>query len=449
MKIKLNLGILLLGSILYSEVAISAIACNNMQNSTEVYYVNGIRNTEDDANDSLKLIKQAYEVKLKATYPYDDIKYKLAYNETYKDYGNIGDWFNDDKELHRLKQQENSIYFPNVSFWNYPKLVRKWKEREEAFKNKSRCTACDATEYWYYHKQYHDITLNLEEIENRCKPPKPAPDPNKTIRDTFSKHLTLYQNALNHGKRIILIAHSQGNLFANMAIRQLRPKYTKNVGMIGLGSVAGYWHSGTFYYTAYLDYAVNGFRATFYKILPGNINNRSTRHSFNYGYFSKEKPSRAKVDEKIHYYLKTLEQPKPIFQLGALMVTLTWEGNTDVDLHIREPNGTKVLYSNKTGNFGTIDVDNTRGKGPEHYVVPCSSQIEGEYEIGVNYFSGTGVENVKVQITSENGDSKIFAKKLETANGVNGNTAPVKVAKVKVYKDSNGKYIYQITNLGE
>lgn len=416
-----------MGSILYSEVAISAIACNNMQNSTEVYYVNGIANTKSDANDSLKMIKQAYEVKLKATYPYDDIKYKLAYNETYN-------FFNDYDELKKQKWYEHQIYF----------------------KNKSRCINCDDYEYWYQHKLFHDITKNLDEINDRCIPP--PPNPAVTIRQTFAKHITLYKNALNHGKRIILISHSQGNLYANMALRELRPKYTKNIGMIGLGNVAGYKYSNTFYYTSHDDAVVNLFRAQPYNILPGNIKNyttwgilgeRSDFHNFYKGYFREKIPSRAKVDEKIHYYLKTLEQPKPIFQLGALMVTLTWEGNTDVDLHIREPNGTKVLYSNKTGNFGTIDVDNTTGKGPEHYVVPCSSQIEGEYEIGVNYFSGTGVENVKVQITSENGDSKIFAKKLETANGVNGNSAPVKVAKVKVYKDSNGKYIYQITNLGE
>lgn len=449
MKIKFSFLFLLIGSF-FSEIALSSIACNNLKNSTKVYYINGIDNEESYALKMLREIRKAYANKLAKEYPLDSISYELAYNETYNSFKKYGGIHHDYDELKKQKWHEQQIYF----------------------ENKSRCINCDAYEYWYQHKLFSDVTKNIDEINERCIPP--APNPTETIHKTFSKHITMYKNDLDHGKRIILIAHSQGNLYANMALRKLRPKYTKNIGMIGLGSVAGYQYSNTFYFTSLDDAVVNLFRgepykaefdwSTFtltvipYKVLPGNIKNykiwgslgeRSNFHNFYTGYFRNKIPSRAKVDEKMHYYLKTLEQPKPILQLGALMVTLTWEGKTDVDLHVQEPNGTKVFYSNKTGSFGTIDVDNTTGKGPEHYVVPCSSKIEGEYEIAINYFSGNNPEKAKIHITSENGDSQIFEKTLKKAKGANGNSAPVKVAKVKVFRNSSNKYVYQITSLGE
>lgn len=449
MKVKI-IFLFFLCSFGFFKVAFSEIACNNIKNSTSVYYINGINNTEDYAAKMLEKIQEEYSAKLAKEYPLDKISFALAYNETYNDFKKYGGIHHDYDELKKQKWYEQQIYF----------------------KNKNRCVNCDDYEYWYQHKLFHDVTKNLDEINDRCIPP--APDPAETIRKTFAKHTTFYKNDLEHGKRIILIAHSQGNLYANMALRELRPKYTKNVGMIGLGSVAGYQYSNTFYYTSHDDIVVNLFRnepykiefdwstlsgrILYYKILPGNIKNynvwgslgeRSDFHEFYSGYFRQKIPSRAKVDEKMHYYLKTLEQPKPILQLGALMVTLTWDNNTDVDLHIKEPNGTNVFYSNKNGDFGKIDVDNTVGKGPEHYVVPCSSQIEGEYEVGINYYSGSTPEKAKVQITTENGDSQIFEKILEKAKGNNGSISPVKIAKIKVFKNSSNKYIYQITGLGE
>jgi len=70
---------------------------------------------------------------------------------------------------------------------------------------------------------------------------------------------------------------------------------------------------------------------------------------------------------------------------GFFTAMLTWDGPGDVDLHVHEPGGRHVFYSNKRGN--------TDREGPEHYFASCDSdnlQL-GDYKIGVvNYSRAEG-----------------------------------------------------------
>jgi len=54
---------------------------------------------------------------------------------------------------------------------------------------------------------------------------------------------------------------------------------------------------------------------------------------------------------------------------AQLTFKLTWDQPTsDLDLHVVEPNGAHVYYGNKSGDDGFLDVDDTDGYGPEHYI---------------------------------------------------------------------------------
>ena len=69
-----------------------------------------------------------------------------------------------------------------------------------------------------------------------------------------------------------------------------------------------------------------------------------------------------------------------------LRVTLSWNtDDTDVDLHITNPDGEKCLYSNSlTRNGGMLSRDITEGYGPEEFLLKRSKV--GSYKIQAHYF---------------------------------------------------------------
>ena len=75
------------------------------------------------------------------------------------------------------------------------------------------------------------------------------------------------------------------------------------------------------------------------------------------------------------------------FRLKAF-VWLGWNtDNTDVDLHVHEPTGTRVWYNNRfsTATGGTVSQDVTQGYGPEVYT--CYDAPAGEYKVFANYYA--------------------------------------------------------------
>jgi len=71
-----------------------------------------------------------------------------------------------------------------------------------------------------------------------------------------------------------------------------------------------------------------------------------------------------------------------------LVVTMQWTTDaTDVDLHVREPNGEVCYYENRSTKIGgRLTPDCTQGFGPEMYVLAEAPQ--GKYQVQVKYYSG-------------------------------------------------------------
>ena len=63
---------------------------------------------------------------------------------------------------------------------------------------------------------------------------------------------------------------------------------------------------------------------------------------------------------------------------------LAWQGSAVIDLHVFEPNGGHVYSANPTG-LGTLE-----GSNPKVYKVGCHYIALGDYDVKVNYYSGTG-----------------------------------------------------------
>lgn len=96
---------------------------------------------------------------------------------------------------------------------------------------------------------------------------------------------------------------------------------------------------------------------------------------------------------------------------AALRVSITWNtDNTDIDLHVVEPDRTKVFYSAPNSmNGGRLSPDLTQGYGPERY--HTEKALKGEYVVLVHYFRGNpnlmgGETHVNVTITRDAGTPK-------------------------------------------
>ena len=86
-------------------------------------------------------------------------------------------------------------------------------------------------------------------------------------------------------------------------------------------------------------------------------------------------------------------EKKLIFPMPVnIRVVINWNmNNTDIDLHVKDPNGETCFYSHKrTALGGRISQDITQGYGPEQFLL--KNAVKGKYEVFVNYFGDSQVK---------------------------------------------------------
>jgi len=73
--------------------------------------------------------------------------------------------------------------------------------------------------------------------------------------------------------------------------------------------------------------------------------------------------------------------------LFDIKVVMTWDSNSDVDLDVVEPDGTKINHNNRASKVGGVYLtDNTTGLGPETYTL--SPVTPGTWRVGAHLHSG-------------------------------------------------------------
>lgn len=89
----------------------------------------------------------------------------------------------------------------------------------------------------------------------------------------------------------------------------------------------------------------------------------------------------------------------------ALKVYLFWDtDDTDLDLHVIEPDKTECYYGNKDTKLGgTLDVDVTTGYGPEIYTMVFPAK--GLYEVFIHYYGGQELTEATVIVVQDEGTS--------------------------------------------
>jgi hypothetical protein len=88
--------------------------------------------------------------------------------------------------------------------------------------------------------------------------------------------------------------------------------------------------------------------------------------------------------------------PEPQLGTGDIQITLRWNSSADLDLHVTEPNGTEIWYSDKgtTSTGGRLDVDSNVGceedGSVENVFWPEGQAPEGQFLVEVDGYRVDG-----------------------------------------------------------
>lgn len=239
------------------------------------------------------------------------------------------------------------------------------------------------------------------------------------------KHIEKYNKQLSEGNKIIIVAHSQGNLFANIAYLGINSQYIEGLGIVSVGNPDDHVGGGGPYTTLDEDIIIGSVPGS----LPANLDNffginlsDLTGHTFAKSYMASGHQAETKILNDTVNQINALTYPSSSLGNGIITATLTWGSNPDLDLHVFEPNGTHVYYANLLGISGYLDLDDVTSYGPEHYFVSCDTIETGTYRFGVNYYYGTSPETGT--LTLQTGDQirsrqQIFTQSLGSSGDAN------------------------------
>ncbi|OWY21705.1 hypothetical protein C7N43_09115 [Sphingobacteriales bacterium UPWRP_1] len=104
---------------------------------------------------------------------------------------------------------------------------------------------------------------------------------------------------------------------------------------------------------------------------------------------------------------------------GALQISLSWNTPTDQDLHVTDPSGTEIYYSNSwSATGGELDRDDIDGYGPEN-IYWLDNAPDGTYYVQVKDFENTSTPNNYYVSINSPGKSKTFNGTTINGNKVN------------------------------
>lgn len=393
--------------------------CQNIAPGTMVVFGNGIMNTENDAEKSLRRLRNELRIALLPE-EFSKLQFTLAYNKSYG-------FFQDLYESAKQKLGAENVV---VSFW-------RWVGNEEVMP--------DA------------LQAELKAMATRFD------FATRVAPEDLNNHVLLYRTSMLEGKKVLVVSHSQGNFFVNAAYEKLFTgdsalTTTSSFGIVAVATPASFTAGGGPYTTLVEDLVIQAIAlATPPSVSPPrfsnitNIGSGATSsewkgHGFIEEYTAQGSRSIVQIMNDTTTMLRSLVQPPELAQPGAITATLTWGTQPDVDLHAFEDLGVigaHVFYWNMVGIAGKLDVDDRDQYGPEHYTVSCGTLQAGIYRIGVNYFDGISPETAQVQVKA--GLSvRTFTRELLTALGSSGNNSPVPVADIIVMGDQQNGFTFDI-----
>ena len=374
---------------------------------THVFYGNGMFNNQIDVTDSYKTLESL--MRSNGGLSEDEWTFDISYNHDEKIFSLF--------QVFRQRQGESVS-----TFWRWMNGL------------------------WLAPEWFQDKALDMAARVDQAQAARDA---------DLRSHIQRYKTLLMEGSRVLVVGHSQGNLYANSAYTNLA--YDENnlpmdaFGIVAVATPSGRVAGGGPYITRDDDLVINSVRIFYPGTLDGNITNSNTssdwkNHSFIDAYLDGDQSGPMIINTALST-ANGLAWPEPELGNGPISVTMTWGAEPDVDLHVFEPDGSHVYYANKLGTSGSLDYDDVTSRGPEHYyVVDCAALDAGTYHVGVNYYRGSTPETAYVQIQA--GEViRNYLTYLSHENGNSGDASPVGVADIEVSGDEEKGYTFTVKQL--
>ena len=300
----------LLGGMLQAE-ACEASICDTKE--TMVFFGNGVQSVKRDAYDAIASIKK----RLKVTLPpeeFDILEFDIAYNDTHS------------LPLDLLESALQILTGNTSRFWRFfwgLEIMPDW---------------------------FADKLILLSTALDRSS---------LVTTDSLKHHVNTYKTKIAEGKKVILVAHSQGNLFGNQAYSLLNSREQQSFGMVSVANVDNnVLGADSPYTTLQTDKVILALIAAQIalptKPMTPNTENLADAedflgHYFIQSYMAEGSTSQDKITQQVVAALDTLVAPPQIVESGVITVSLTWGSEPDIDLHVYEPNGMQVFWYNLQG----------------------------------------------------------------------------------------------------
>ncbi|MDN3514506.1 MAG: hypothetical protein NG747_08910 [Candidatus Brocadia sp.] len=194
------------------------------QPETVVFFGNGVWNDVENARLSKKVLQNRLNAHISETSLEGTITYGLAYNPSE---GYLADL---------LETFEQDLQTNYSLFWNY---LANWDAMPDFLQDK------------------------IIEIANEVDAAVVSANP------SVQEHIALYNTYLSEGKMVVLVAHSQGNLYGNIAYLGIDPQYIDGFGIVSVANPDGYVAGGGPYTTIDEDFIIGSIPSA----LPQNLDN--------------------------------------------------------------------------------------------------------------------------------------------------------------------------------
>lgn len=273
-------------------------------------------------------------------------------------------------------------------------------------------------------------------------------------------HVQTYRDHLRKGRKVVLLAHSQGNLYANAAYRRLFETSLKtpgqgSFGVVGVASpaaeVAG-WRPKLCeplgcYTTFREDAVITVARALAPDTLDANLSGLSGDpwstdplwHGLRDAYLRGD-ASRERILSHVKAFVDEFEDLDLSLHDAAVTVSLDWDTDADLDLHVYENDGLQhVYYAYPRGAAGYLEADDSDGYGPEHYRATCGELMPGGYRFAVGYFAGDEPTHVRLRVQA-GALTRTWRRTLPAAQGRASHTDPVTLGHLEVAAKEKNVY---------
>jgi hypothetical protein len=259
----------------------------------------------------------------------------------------------------------------------------------------------------------------------------------------LEQHVQTYRDHLRKGHKVVVIAHSEGNLYANAAYRRLFETALPTPGQEDFGivsvalpgpTVAG-WQPAACpvvgcYTTLVNDVVVAVVRQRLPDTAPANatagldwVRYDWTGHYLRESYL-RVKSSREQILDHVASFVSAFGPLTRTIHDAAITASLEWDTTADLDLHVYENDESEhVYYDFPDGKVGVLDADDPDGYGPENYYGECQGLASGTFRFAVGYYDGQGPVRARLRVQA--GDiTRTFQQTLDMPTQGHSRTSP-------------------------